>query len=268
MVPGETSEVVAGVVRCSPALCVVISFAGGSPTYFTPITRSRLVQGFICSGILAVDDVFHMSPSYILSSHVPAALTRVLSCCQVIAREIFNPNMALFVAVPEGSSTFQPNPNSVVQSIGADANHLDLFKFAGRVVAKALFDGQLIDAYFTRSFYKHMLGMPVRMRVRLGLQCSSRWWVMTRSMHTPSAACLLVYGRWCFVVEPCTQLHCRSLQWCGDNAIQTLHAACSMHPCLAQTVLDQPISAPLLTPFRLRFFSTPSTLCTLCSSPT
>lgn len=80
---------------------------------------------------------------------------------QVIAREIFNPNMALFVAVPEGSSTFQPNPNSVVQSIGADANHLDLFRFTGRVVGKALFDGQLIDAYFTRSFYKHMLGMPV-----------------------------------------------------------------------------------------------------------
>ncbi|GJT43960.1 reverse transcriptase domain-containing protein [Tanacetum coccineum] len=28
----------------------------------------------------------------------------------------------------------------------------------GRVVAKALFDGQLLDVYFTRSFYKHILG--------------------------------------------------------------------------------------------------------------
>jgi hypothetical protein len=28
----------------------------------------------------------------------------------------------------------------------------------GRLVGKALYDGQLIDAYFTRSFYKHMLG--------------------------------------------------------------------------------------------------------------
>jgi hypothetical protein len=25
-------------------------------------------------------------------------------------------------------------------------------------VGKALYDGQLMDAYFTRSFYKHMLG--------------------------------------------------------------------------------------------------------------
>jgi E3 ubiquitin-protein ligase HUWE1 len=28
-------------------------------------------------------------------------------------------------------------------------------------VGKALHDGQLIDAYFTRSFYKHMLGQPL-----------------------------------------------------------------------------------------------------------
>lgn len=31
----------------------------------------------------------------------------------------------------------------------------------GRVVGKALYDGQLIDAYFTRSFYKHLLGAPL-----------------------------------------------------------------------------------------------------------
>lgn len=31
-------------------------------------------------------------------------------------------------------------------------------RFVGRLVGKALYDGQLIDAYFTRSFYKHMLG--------------------------------------------------------------------------------------------------------------
>lgn len=30
-----------------------------------------------------------------------------------------------------------------------------------RLVGKALHDGQLIDAYFTRSFYKHMLGQQV-----------------------------------------------------------------------------------------------------------
>jgi hypothetical protein len=38
----------------------------------------------------------------------------------------------------------------------------------GRLVGKALYDGQLIDAYFTRSFYKHVLGQ-VRGRGPAGL---------------------------------------------------------------------------------------------------
>jgi E3 ubiquitin-protein ligase HUWE1 len=29
------------------------------------------------------------------------------------------------------------------------------------VIGKAICDGQLLDAHFTRSFYKHMLGLPV-----------------------------------------------------------------------------------------------------------
>jgi E3 ubiquitin-protein ligase HUWE1 len=31
----------------------------------------------------------------------------------------------------------------------------------GRIIGKAVCDGQLLDAHFTRSFYKHMLGIPV-----------------------------------------------------------------------------------------------------------
>jgi E3 ubiquitin-protein ligase HUWE1 len=84
---------------------------------------------------------------------------------QVMAREIFNPNLALFVSVPEGGTTFQPNPNSIVQN-DTGVSHLEFFKFVGRVVGKALYDGQLMDAYFTRSFYKHMLGEPLTYEVR------------------------------------------------------------------------------------------------------
>jgi hypothetical protein len=99
---------------------------------------------------------------------------------QVMAREIFNPNFSLFVPVPMGGSTFQPNPNSVVQNDEArGTNHLDFFKFVGRVVGKALHDGQYIDAYFTRSFYKHMLGQPltyqVRQRVPPFAWCAECW---------------------------------------------------------------------------------------------
>lgn len=36
---------------------------------------------------------------------------------------------------------------------------MELFKFVGRFVGKAIYDGQRLDAYFTRSFYKHILGV-------------------------------------------------------------------------------------------------------------
>lgn len=74
---------------------------------------------------------------------------------QLLARVIFDKGALLFTTVGN-ESTFQPNPNSVYQT-----EHLSYFKFVGRVVAKALFDGQLLDVYFTRSFYKHILGVKV-----------------------------------------------------------------------------------------------------------
>lgn len=71
----------------------------------------------------------------------------------ILAKEIFNPNYALFTSTEDGC-TFQPNPNS---SINPD--HLSYFRFVGRIVGKALADGFLLDAHFTRSLYKHMLGL-------------------------------------------------------------------------------------------------------------
>ncbi|XP_007020477.2 PREDICTED: E3 ubiquitin-protein ligase UPL1 [Theobroma cacao] len=74
---------------------------------------------------------------------------------QLLSRVIFDKGALLFTTVGN-NATFQPNSNSVYQT-----EHLSYFKFVGRVVAKALFDGQLLDVYFTRSFYKHILGVKV-----------------------------------------------------------------------------------------------------------
>ena len=38
---------------------------------------------------------------------------------------------------------------------------LSYFKFVGRVVAKAIYDNKLLECYFTRAFYKHILGVMV-----------------------------------------------------------------------------------------------------------
>lgn len=66
----------------------------------------------------------------------------------ILARDIFNQNYALFIAAADGA-TFQPNPVSHVNS-----DHLVYFKFVGRIVGKAIADGQALDAHFTQSFYK------------------------------------------------------------------------------------------------------------------
>lgn len=73
----------------------------------------------------------------------------------ILAKEMFNPNYALFTSTEDGC-TFQPNPHS---SINPD--HLSYFQFVGRIVGKAVADGFLLDAHFTRSLYKHMLGLKV-----------------------------------------------------------------------------------------------------------
>jgi E3 ubiquitin-protein ligase HUWE1 len=71
----------------------------------------------------------------------------------ILAKEIFNPNYALFTSTEDGC-TFQPNPLSSI-----NREHLDYLRFVGRIVGKAVADGFLLDAHFTRSLYKHMLGM-------------------------------------------------------------------------------------------------------------
>mmetsp|Transcript_4056 Transcript_4056/g.6160 ORF Transcript_4056/g.6160 Transcript_4056/m.6160 type:complete len:786 (+) Transcript_4056:529-2886(+) len=72
---------------------------------------------------------------------------------EILAKEMFNPNYALFTSTEDGC-TFQPNPNS-----SFNRDHLSYFRFVGRIVGKAVADGFLLDAHFTRSFYKHMLGV-------------------------------------------------------------------------------------------------------------
>ncbi|KAK6170136.1 hypothetical protein SNE40_018604 [Patella caerulea] len=73
----------------------------------------------------------------------------------VLSREILNPDYALFTQSADGC-TFQPNSNS---SINPD--HLSYFRFAGQILGLALYHKMILNVYFTRSFYKHILGIRV-----------------------------------------------------------------------------------------------------------
>jgi len=69
--------------------------------------------------------------------------------------ELVSVSRGLFKTLDGGCSYF-PNAHSEL-IVGPD--HLSYFRFVGRIVGKAVADGFLLDAHFTRSLYKHMLGL-------------------------------------------------------------------------------------------------------------
>ncbi|KAH9935552.1 uncharacterized protein B0H18DRAFT_1082292 [Fomitopsis serialis] len=75
---------------------------------------------------------------------------------QILARQMFDPNYALFQPCAADRLTYQPNKNSWV-----NPEHLSFFKFVGRIIGKAIYDGRLLDAYFARSLYRQILAKPV-----------------------------------------------------------------------------------------------------------
>ena len=68
-----------------------------------------------------------------------------------LAKEMFNPNYALFTPAGGKASTFHPNRQSAV-----NPDHLVFFKFVGRIIGKAVVDNYNIQSYFTRSLYKQV----------------------------------------------------------------------------------------------------------------
>jgi E3 ubiquitin-protein ligase HUWE1 len=78
---------------------------------------------------------------------------------QVLAKQMFDPNYALFNPVASDRTTFHPNPMSEV-----NPEHLTFFKFIGRVIGKALYENRVLDCHFSRAVYKRMLGKPVSIK--------------------------------------------------------------------------------------------------------
>lgn len=78
---------------------------------------------------------------------------------QVLSRQMFDPNYVLFVPVSSDRTTFHPNKLSPIND-----EHLPFFKFIGRIIGKALYEGRLLDCYFSRAVYKRILGKPVSVK--------------------------------------------------------------------------------------------------------
>eukprot|EP00095_Tigriopus_kingsejongensis_P006892 maker-scaffold125_size330479-snap-gene-2.15 protein:Tk06892 transcript:maker-scaffold125_size330479-snap-gene-2.15-mRNA-1 annotation:"e3 ubiquitin" len=74
----------------------------------------------------------------------------------LISREVFNPYYGLFEYSANDTYTVQLSPLSSFVD-----HHLDWFRFCGRLLALALVNKYLLDAFFTRPFYKALLKLPV-----------------------------------------------------------------------------------------------------------
>lgn len=78
---------------------------------------------------------------------------------QVLSRQMFNPDYALFIPVASDRTTFHPNKLSKVND-----EHLMFFKFIGRIIGKALYEGRALDCHFSRAVYKRILGKTVSIK--------------------------------------------------------------------------------------------------------
>ncbi|KAK0249144.1 E3 ubiquitin-protein ligase tom1 [Friedmanniomyces endolithicus] len=76
-----------------------------------------------------------------------------------LARQMFNPDYALFVPVASDRTTFHPNELSDVNN-----EHLMFFKFIGRIIGKALYENRVLDCHFSRAVYRRILGKSVSLK--------------------------------------------------------------------------------------------------------
>ncbi|KAH6566380.1 hypothetical protein BASA60_009515 [Batrachochytrium salamandrivorans] len=70
----------------------------------------------------------------------------------LLSHEMFNPFYGLFEYSAHDNYTLQINPHSAI-----NPEHLNYFKFIGRVVGLAIFHQRFLDAFFITSFYKLIL---------------------------------------------------------------------------------------------------------------
>lgn len=78
---------------------------------------------------------------------------------QVLSRQMFNPDYALFLPVASDKTTFHPNRTSSI-----NPEHLSFFKFVGIIIGKAIHDQCYLDCHFSREVYKNILNKPVALK--------------------------------------------------------------------------------------------------------
>jgi len=76
---------------------------------------------------------------------------------ELVSKTLLDPDMGLWQPSPNNPEEMEINPASGVYV----DSHLELFRFFGKILGKALFDGQLVSGRFSPYMLKHLLGWPI-----------------------------------------------------------------------------------------------------------
>lgn len=98
----------------------------------------------------------------------------------LLSHEMFNPFYCLFEYSAHDNYTIQINPNS-----GINPEHLNYFKFIGRVVGLGVFHRRFLDAFFVGALYKMMLRKKVILQDMEGVDAdvyNSLNWMLENSI--------------------------------------------------------------------------------------
>ncbi|KAJ1559426.1 hypothetical protein HK405_010681 [Cladochytrium tenue] len=77
----------------------------------------------------------------------------------LMSKEMFNPFYCLFEYSAHDNYTLQINPHS-----GVNPEHLNYFKFIGRVVGLGIFHQRFLDAFFVPAFYKMIIKKKITLK--------------------------------------------------------------------------------------------------------
>ncbi|RKO99313.1 hypothetical protein CXG81DRAFT_1839, partial [Caulochytrium protostelioides] len=77
----------------------------------------------------------------------------------LLSHEMFNPVFCLFEYAAHDNYTLQINPHS-----GVNPEHLNYFKFIGRIMGLAIFHQRFLDAFFITAFYKMIIDAPITLK--------------------------------------------------------------------------------------------------------
>jgi len=125
------------------------------------VRRSNLLEdSFACFARLGADDMRRIFRFQFAGEPAQDAGGVAREWFELVSKELFNVDMGLWEYGAVDNLAYKINPSAEV----ANENAAAYFYFAGRLLGKALFDGQLVAPHLVLPYYKHLLAWPIMQR--------------------------------------------------------------------------------------------------------